>query len=448
VQAHAQSASPQVAPSPWSVHDAVGLPSDFKLRASVRVRLESIDQQARPGFNASDTTLELRSTLFGEYQTGAVRIGAEIYDSRDYFTNRGTPFGTNEVNIAEFVQAYVALDMVHPFGAGSAAKVQLGRMAINLGSRRLVSSEDWRNTTNGYTGLRGDVALPQGLTATAIYVLPTVRLPNNVDGLIHNQFALDRESFDQVLWGGIVAKARAVGGATVEGTFLHLGERDSAGRPTRDRSLDTYGGRMFRDPQAGRVDFEIEAFHQTGRISTSAASGAPMQNVSADFFHADLGYSFNAAWSPRVSARFDYVSGDRGGSRYGRFDTLYGMRGAELAQSGLYNTVGRANALTPGVFLELAPSKRSDLFLHYRALWLAPRTDSFSTSNIRDVTGRSGRFAGHQVEVRWRHWLVTNALRFEANGIYLFKGRFLRTGPNAPATGDTRYGAVNLTAFF
>lgn len=446
--ASAQSASPQTAPSPWSVHDAVGAPASLKLRASVRTRLESIEGQVRPGLNAADTLFDVRTTVFAEYKTGPLRFGAEVYDSRAYGGDLKTPIGTNEVNVAEFVQAYAALDLDAPFGPGSKARVQAGRMALNAGSRRLVSSEDWRNTTNGYSGVRGDLILPHGLAATAFYVQPTIRLPDDKPGLLDNAYKPDRESSAAVLWGGLVNKANLVGKATAEVSFYHFEEKDSVGRPTRDRRLDTFGGRFYREPAPGQPDYEVEAFNQTGEISRSLLANASTQPVSAQFFHLDVGYTFASAWKPRVSFRYDQISGDEGGARYGRFDTLYGMRGAELAQSGLYNTVGRANLISPGVFLDLNPDGVSDVYVHYRPLWLASRTDSFSTSNVRDASGRSGNFAGNQVEIRWRRWLVPNALRFEANGLWLAKGKFLRTAPNSPHTPDTRYGAVNLTAFF
>lgn len=445
---HAQSASPQTTKSPWSLHDAVGAPNDLKLSASFRVRSDHIGGQARPGFNASDDTVNLRTTVFAEYDAGSVRLGAELYDSRAYFADGRTPIGTNEVNTFEFVQAYIALDLDSPLGAGSKATVQVGRFVLNLGSRRLVAADDYRNTTNGYTGLRSDVSLADGTRATLIYVLPTARLPDDLSAILDNRTGLDRESFEAVLWGGIASRAHLFGKAGAELSFFRFVERDGAGRPTRDRALTTLGGRVFREPAVGKVDFEVEGFYQFGNVSSSAASGSATLDVSATFFHADLGYTFAAPWKPRVSLRFDRASGDAAGPSFGRFDTLFGMRRAEIAPSGLYNSVGRANLLSPALRLEVAPSKRVEAFLHYRPLWLASRTDSFSTSNVRDATGNSGSFAGHQFEIRLRQWLVVDALRFEANGIFLAKGRFLRAAPTAPATGDTRYLSLNLTAFF
>jgi hypothetical protein len=170
--------------------------------------------------------------------------------------------------------------------------------------------------------------------------------------------------------------------------------------------------------------------------------------VSAWFVHGDAGYTFPTGWKPRLAVEYDRASGDRPGNRYGRFDTLFGMRRADLAPSGLYNAVGRANISAAGVRLEVTPSKRIDGFVSYHALWLAERRDSFSTTGVRDATGRSGSFAGHQLDARLRWWIRPARLRFEADGIVLAKGRFLEEAPNAPSGGTTLYGSLNLTANF
>lgn len=443
-----QTASPQTAPSPWSLHDAVRAPERLKLSATTRVRLDLIEGQPRAGFNAEDAVWNLRSTVFAEYDTGPVRFGAELYDSRAYGADAKTPIGANEVNAWELVQAYAAVDVEDPLGPGSKAVVQAGRFVLNLGARRLVAADDYRNTTNAYTGLRGDLVTPGGLKATAIWVMPVRRLPDDLPSLLDNAYGADREGSDAVLRGAVVTKPGLFDDVAGELTYLRFDERDTAERPTRDRALDTFGGRVFRQAARGRVDFEVEAFRQTGRISTGTAATGPKTGVSAGFLHADVGYSFDARFSPRVSLRYDWVGGDRPGATFERFDTLYGMRRAELAPSGLYNTVGRANLSSPAVRVEWLPTARTDAFVHWRPLWLASRTDSFSTSGLRDETGRSGAFAGHQLEARLRHWFVQDALRMEVGTLYLAKGAFLQDAPGAPDTGDTLYISLNLTAFF
>lgn len=352
------------------------------------------------------------------------------------------------MNALEPVQAYIAGAFDGALGKGTKLTVTAGRMTLNLGSRRLVAADDYRNTTSGYTGLRADIAAPAGVKATLIYTLPQTRLPDDIGCIRDARVRLDRESFDLVLWGGQVSKAKALGPATVELTYFHLGERDAPGRSTRDRSLDTFGGRIIAEPRIGAFDYEVEALYQTGRISASLAPGAARQAVAASFVHADIGYSFSSPWKPRLSIEFDRASGDRPGGKFGRFDTLFGMRRADLAPAGLYNAVARANIVTPGIRIEAMPSKRLDWFAAYRAMWLAADRDSFSTTGVRDASGRSGDFAGHQIEGRIRYWLVPARLRFEFDGLLLAKGRVLRDAPNAPPGRWTRYGSFNLTASF
>jgi len=220
---------------------------------SMRLRYEAINGQPRLGFNQNDDLVNLRTTILAEYRTQDVRIGVELYDSRVWGDRPGTPVTTNEVNAIEPVQAYVAGDFDGALGKGTKLTLTGGRMTLNLGSRRLIAADDYRNTTNGYTGIRADIAAPRGWKATLIYTLPQVRLPDDNAGIRDARVRLDRESFDLVLWGGQISRAGAFAPATAEFTWFHLGERDGPGNATRDRSLDTLGGRIIAEPRGRQV---------------------------------------------------------------------------------------------------------------------------------------------------------------------------------------------------
>jgi hypothetical protein len=123
--------------------------SSLKLSASFRVRQEFLDGQFRPAFDDKDDVLALRSSAMAEWKHGAWKLVGEISDSRVYDTDAGSALTANDVNAFEPVQAYVAREFANPFGAGSTMTVQAGRMLVNLGSRRLIAADEYRNTPQG-----------------------------------------------------------------------------------------------------------------------------------------------------------------------------------------------------------------------------------------------------------------------------------------------------------
>lgn len=413
----------------------------------MRLRYEMIDGQARAGFNASDDLVSLRTALKVAWQHGPIQAAVEVNDSRAWGADPGTPLTTAEVNTLEPVQAYVQADLGGLLGKGTKSSVQAGRFNMALGSKRLIASEEYRNANTGFTGIRGDMTTASGYHATLFYVLPQLRLPDDGPSLRANRSALDKESFAAVLWGGFFSHQRKGSPLLVEASFVHFGEHNLPGRPTRHRWLNNFGVRLETDRRSGHFDWGAEAIYQWGHIDRSLADATRLA-VSATFFHLQAGYSFPGKWKPHLLFELDRASGDGPGSAYGRFDTLFGLRRADFGPSGIDAAVGRANIFSPSVRIEVSPTKRLDAMFNYRALFLADRHDAFSTTGVRDATGNSGSFAGHQFDLRLRYWMVPRYLRAEFDGVYLAKGRFLKTAPNAPANGDMRYASFNLTATF
>jgi hypothetical protein len=435
------------AAEPFRLQEALDAPAALKLSGSARARYETIGGQARAGLPSSETLASFRTILGAEYGAGPVRLAAELWDSRAYGGKTGGAVSTNEVNALELVQAYVAAELKAPLGEGSKGRLQLGRFMLNLGSRRFVAADDYRNTTNGSTGGRLDLETRSGADLTLFYVLPQLRRPDDQPALLRNQAALDRESDALRLWGAL-ASAPAGRLGMVEAGYYGLHEGDLPGRPNRNRRLATFSARLIRNPVPQALDYEIEAAWQTGHVRADKSPAAADLDVSAGFVHLDAGYQLAGRWRPHLSAQYDWVSGDHGAGSYNRFDTLYGMRRADFAPSGIFNAIGRANISTPGLRLEVQPNRRADALISARAMWLASATDAFSTTGARDPAGRTGRHAGEMVEGRLRYWLVPDSVRFEADAAWLSKGRFLEEAPNANRTGDTAYLSLNLTASF
>jgi len=423
---------------------ALGAPEELAVSASFRARHETIDGQFRPGLAEKSDVLLLQADILASYDAGPVRFVGEVMDSRAYDADTDSPVGTSEVNALAVVQAHLALQLGDALGRGTRADLDVGRFTMDLGSRRLSARNGFRNTTNAFTGLRGRFQSRSGVSATVFYTLPVVRLPTESGRILDNDVAADRQAFDLTFWGGIASAVVVPGAPTVEGYVFGLDESDGE-TPTRDRHLITAGARVLRGPAKGKLDYEVEGAWQTGSVRASTDASAARMDVAAWFFHASLGYRFDTPWSPRVAIAFDQASGDGSGTKYGRFDTLFGSRRWEFGPTSTFGALGRANLISPEARIEAKPGSRLDLLAAYRAAWLDSPTDAFASTGVRDPEGGSGRFAGHQIETRVRYRLVPGLLDIEAGGAILIRGRFLQDAPNANGFGDTRFAYVSTT---
>ncbi|UAK26415.1 alginate export family protein [Sphingomonas nostoxanthinifaciens] len=425
---------------------AVGAPDDLTLTASVRSRGEYIAGQFRPATATEDAAWSLRTDILADYHPGIWRFGVEVRDSRAYGERHNSSVGTSEVDTLEPLQAYVGLDLRDLGGKGTESIVTAGRFTIDLGSGRLVGRPDYPNSVNSFTGASFDWRDRGGDRLFAFWSMPSTRLPSAADDIQDNKPEFDRARTGLQFYGADLTKTRLPGDVALEGYVFKLAEEDAPYQATKKRHLLTYGGRLFRKAQPGRFDFELEAVRQTGHEhATTAATDRVVLPVRAYYVHAEVGRKFQIAWSPRISVQGSLATGDDADpKRITRFDTLYGATRIDFGPSGLYGPLTRSNLRSLGLRFEATPSKRVDWFVMARSLWLDQPTDSFAATGVRDKTGRSGTYAGAQVEGRVRYWLVPRLLHTDIGGALLAKGRFLQDAPNAPATGSTRYLFVDV----
>ena len=447
----ALAALPFTAPAmakPGPLAEALGAPEDLAISATVRARVDGIDGQFCPSPATADSLFSLRTTLAIEYDAGPVRFGGELWDARAYGEAPTSSITTSDVNTLELVQAYAKVELGDwKKGArGGHGLLTLGRQTMDIGSRRLVARNRFRQTTNGFTGANLEWTTHGGTRLQAFWTMPQIRRPDDAQGLRDNKIKFDLETARVQFFGAHATLPHVLGG-TLETYGFRLAEQDGDNRLTRNRRLWTLGARAFARPAAGKWDHDVEGAWQfgTARRSAAAADMADL-DVSAWFLHAEEGYTFKAAWKPRIAVLFDAASGDSGrAGHYRRFDTLFGARRFDFGPTALYGALQRTNIVSPGLRLEAEPDKRTDVMVSYRAMWLENPRDAFATTGVRDAKGASGRFAGHQGEVRLRHWLVPALLQAETGGAVLFKQGFLRDAPNAPASGNSVYGYFDLT---
>ena len=430
------------------LHRALGAPDDLTITASIRPRIEGIGGQFRPNAAHDDALFSIRSTLAVDYHPGAFFIGGEVWDVRGYLESDRSSARTGEINALEPVQAYIGYDFGNALGGDSHSRITLGRFTQDLGARRFMARQRFRNTTNSFTGVKVDFSNARGDSALLFWSMPQHRLPDTAARIRDNAIVLDHEGTDLQFFGGSYTRAKILGG-TVQLYAFGLIERDTPRFMTTDRHLFTPGIRLARGAKAGAVDYDVEATYQNGHARRSAAENDRTDvDVSAYFLHVEGGYRFAAAWSPRIALQYDLASGQSArSSKITRFDTLFGAR-REYGPTGLYGLFQRADISSPAIRLELTPGRRTDGYITYRAGFLSRAADSFAASGVRDPSGSSSKFAGHQIEAGINHMLVPDRIKLSAGAVYLAKARFLETAPNAPSTGDTVYGYGDVTFLF
>jgi hypothetical protein len=441
---------------PWRLDEALKTPDWFKISGSHRTRYSTLANQFRSGLGENDEALSLRTLVLAEVNLGAFSFVGELQDSRAFLTDNDSGASTIIVNAAELLQGYVGLHLNDVVTEGSTLDLRLGRQTMDLGGRRLIARNRFRTAIQTYTGLTSHWKGSDKSELFTFFVLPVRVKPSDSaadrDDLLDNEVEFDEEDIDLRFWGAFYKRPGLPFETTLEVYFFALNEDDDPGElETRDRDLYTPGFRILRAPAVGRWDYDIETALQFGsrRSSTNPADTNDL-DVFAQFQHAAVGYTFDVPWKPRLSAELDYASGDsdpNDGSAE-RFDSLFGPRRAEFGPTGIYGILGRENIISSGLRVTVNPTPRLDGYVSWRANFLAADEDTFARSGVRDATGGSGSFAGHQIEARARYWLIPDSIRWEVGGAAFIEGEFLRDAPAASGNGDPFFVYTDISFFF
>lgn len=443
--------SPEEEAKPWRLADALGTPEWLTLRGQQRTRYETVDGQFRAGRTGEDHIFAFRTRIEAIARRGDWELGGEIMDSRQSSADMGTPLSTGIVNAVEVLQAWVGWNVEDLFGTGDQGKLIFGRHTMDIGSRRLVARNRYRNTINNFTGLNGTLKTADGVDNRAFFVLPVRRRPTDFDGLRDNHIQLDEET-EHVRFFGVHSKnPNLIAGASTEFYAFGLHEDDGGGFATRDRSLTTAGARVEKKRSPGALDYEFELVYQFGdsRASRSGSDTTDLDHK-AFFHHSEVGYSLEGSWKPRIALELDVASGDDDPTdgENNRFDTLYGARRGEFGPTSIYGPFARSNLFTPGLRLDLAPRDDVGLMFSYRLHSLESDRDAWTAAGVVDPTGNSGDDLGQFAEVRVRWKAVPDSVHFEGGVGRHFTGSFVDNAPNSNGEGDTTYAYLEVTFSF
>lgn len=434
---------------PWRLGEALGAPDWLKISGSIRPRYETLSNTLVAGRDGGDEFLSVQTLLKTEINTGAIIGGVEFLDSRRLAGNAGGGV-PGEIDTFEPAQAYLAWRPRDFLQAGATLDLTLGRFTMDIGSRRLVARANYRSILQSFDGARAIWTSGDDLKFTAFYTNPVTRLPSDAPSALDNEVVLN-EGLRNVKFGGVNIEAPLPFSIIGEAYLFDLDESDASDNATRNRDLSTLGARLRIAPTQSKIDFDLEYASQTGhvRATTSPADTTDLDH-DAHMLHAQLGYTFDAPWSPRLALKYDQATGDRSPTDQSseRFDPLFGDRAFEFGPTSIYGVISRTNLSGPGVRLEVKPDNQSEANLSIRRIQLDSDTDSFANSGVRDATGASGDDVGTQFEVRYRRWLIPDSLRLAIGGAAVTRGDFLKSAPNATGEGDTLFGYTDLTWSF
>jgi Alginate export len=434
----------------WNLHDALKLPEWLSVSLEQRTRYETMSGTFKAGSKGGDQQIPLQTTLWLEAHLSSFRLGTEFMDARALNSDSGTGVNNTMADTADFLQGYGAWSDQNVLYSGIGAEVVAGRQTLNLGSRRLVARNTFRNTVNSFTGVKLRLIDYGNWQFNGFVSTPVNRLPNSNASnaaVVNNLEVFDRENTNTWFSGGFLELNNLGWNINSEVYLYHLDEGSSTSVPTRHRRYFTPGMRFFIKPAKAEIDFQLETIGQFGTVRATTAPNSLNLNHTAWYQHADVGYTIDMPWSPRLAFEYDYASGDQNpnDNKDQRFDTLYGARRFDFGPTGIYGAFSRANINTPGLRLNVAPRSDVQASLSYRAFWLAASKDCWggatctgSSLILQDKTGRSGNNLGQQLELTTR-WDFNSSLNFETGWTHLFKGSFAKDAPSAPAPVDVDY---------
>lgn len=290
----------------------------FTVSGSTRVRVETIGGQFRPNAPASDSFVSFRTMVAAKLDIGAFTVGGELVDARGYGEDAHSSVRTNEINDLEPAQAYLA------WRPAKGVQLTAGKFSIDIGSSRLVGRTDFPNGVPTYLGARLEAQDSHKNQLILFWTRPFTALPETPADIYDNKVQLDRAGENIEFFGASATLLKLYGNTALETYGYRLVEHDRATHLTRNRRLVTFGARLRRAPAKAAFDYEVEAALQRGTARATVSAGDLRDlAVRAGFAHAEAGWTFASKWTPRVSALFDYASGETANpATYTRFDTL------------------------------------------------------------------------------------------------------------------------------
>ena len=377
-----------------------------------RTRYEYRENDYRPsatktGFREDPDNLWLLRTraYFGVKDIlDPLRFAVEFQDSRAYNSIYSrTDANTNEF---EIIQGYAELYFDNVFGHNHPLSIRAGRQSLELLDRRLMGNNQFRNTTNNFEGFRVQLGKNQNSWHLDTFALkPVERLKYN----------FDQHDEDTWIYGGVLNLRQWSEFITIQPYFFGRkvdGDPTNANNAFRKADSDIYapGLRVYGLFGSSGFDFDADINKQFGRFGSLTGSknkpatySQALRQHDALAYSLELGYSFDHDWKPRVSAYYGFGTGDKSSADNinQRFDAFYGFN-QPWSRNDYFSW---DNIHAPKARLEFTPYKDVRIDTGYNAYWQESETGGWNRAGLRDTTGKSGSFLGHEFDIRVRHQL-------------------------------------------
>ncbi len=393
---------------------ALRLPDWLDLGLEHRTRFETYDHPWRRSQPAGQTDSQIqqrsriRLGLNGEY----VKFLFEGQDARVHLDGVESYVTTAIRNEMDVLQLMASITLNNVLGTGLRTDLHVGRLTMDFGRGRLIIRNDYRNTSNAFDGAHWQLGREKSWRIRLFLVEPVLR----------DVVQPDEQSQRSVFWGTSL-ETNDTSPMRLNVYYFGLNDQRSV-NVDRHRTFSTFGTHLYDEPETGRIDYEIESVWQTGKRGT-------IDHV-AHFQHLDIGYTLDLPWSPRFLVHYDYASGDRNArdSQDSAFDTLFGARRFDYMPTGNFGPFFRSNFSSPGWRVIAVPCRGCEVQLKHRVWYLATARGAFGRNGLRDPTGGSGNFLGHDLELR-AQWRTNDNLEFELGYTHWFKGSYFDRLPDS-----------------
>lgn len=365
-----------------------------------------------------DTFLLHRTRLYGNLQMNNARVFVEGIDAESNYENFA-PRGI-EVNRMDLLNCFVDLKVLDLCEGD--VYLRGGRQELLYGAQRLISPLDWANTRRNFDGLKMFYS-GKDWNFDAFMTRPVVVSPHDFDSLD------ERQTFS-----GAYAQYKGVKDQTLDLYWLHYQNANARFFPNDPFNLpnglytQTVGSRWTGSDDDLLWDFE--GGYQFGDNRDDSAR-------SAGFWMAGLGKKIDSEWKPTVWAYYDWASGGNSvGTRKG-FDHLFPLG---HRYHGFMDLYARSNIQTPNILVEVQPAEKLKVMMWYHYFFLQNKNDGPYNVNMAPFSTSAPGSAdlGHEID-----WLFTYSLdvrtEIQFGYSHFFAGRYYKTTPGLPYTGDANF---------